>query len=48
MIHGLGWSSPPIRTIDVPEPGQEPLAVPVPENRPLETEEPEPVPVGAP
>jgi len=48
MIYGLGWSSPPLRTVEVPEPEQGPLTVPEPEKRPQETEQPDPVPVGAP
>ena len=48
MAYGLGWSSPPLRTVDVPEPENEPLTVPQPEWLPQETEEPDPVPVGAP
>ena len=57
MIYGLGWSSPPLRTVEVPEPEQEPLTVPEPERWPQETEperwpqeteQPDPVPVGAP
>lgn len=48
MVYGFGWSSPPLRTIEVPEPENEPLTAPQPEGRPQETEEPDPVPVGAP
>ena len=48
MFYGLGWSSPPLRTVEVPEPEKEPLTVPQPERGPREVEEPDPLPVGAP
>jgi hypothetical protein len=48
MVYGLGWSSPPLRTVEVPEPEREPRTVPQPDRQPQEIEEPDPVPVGAP
>jgi len=46
MIYALGWSSRPIRTIEVPEPEADPLEFPEPARRD-DTWQPEPVPVPA-
>jgi hypothetical protein len=43
----MGWTSKPVRTIEVPEPVAEPLTAP-PDSEPQRIEEPQEVPAGTP
>ena len=47
MIYGFGWSSPPIRTIELPEPDSEPIQLPDGDTPEVITPA-EPVPAGVP
>jgi hypothetical protein len=47
MTYGFGWTSPPIRTIEVPEPDAAPLELPDSDTPEVITR-PDPVPVGVP